>query len=87
MHEVRQAFGRRLRALRLERGWSQEALAERANLHWTYVGGIERGERNPALENINHLARALGIPLAVFFAPFTAPLSSTVRRRLGRARR
>ena len=76
-----------MRSLRTERGWSQEALAERAGLHWTYIGGIERGERNPALDNINRLARALGVTLAALFAPFTAGLSTTHRRQAGRGRR
>ena len=43
------AFGRRVRELRKVRGFSQEELAHRADIHWTYLGGIERGERNPAL--------------------------------------
>ena len=79
--DVRRGFGRRVRELRHARGFSQEGLAERAGLHWTYVGGIERGERNPALENINRLAKALGVPLAELFAPFRGSLPSSRRRR------
>ena len=81
MEDVRKAFGRRMRQLRLERRLSQEALAERAGLHLTYVGGIERGERNPALDNINRLARALGVSLTEFFSGFSSTLASKHRRQ------
>jgi transcriptional regulator with XRE-family HTH domain len=59
--DPRSIFGKQVRALRRERGLSQEKLAELANLHRNYVGGVERGERNIALLNIVALARALKI--------------------------
>jgi transcriptional regulator with XRE-family HTH domain len=59
--DPRSLFGRQVRALRLERGLSQEKLAELADLHRNYVGGVERGERNIALLNIVALARALKV--------------------------
>jgi transcriptional regulator with XRE-family HTH domain len=54
-------FGLTLRTLRKLRGFSQEELALRCNLHRTYIGGIERGERNVALLNILKIASALNI--------------------------
>jgi len=54
--QLGQTVRRRRKALRL----SQEGLAEKADLHWTYIGGIERGERNVSLLNIVKVARALG---------------------------
>jgi transcriptional regulator with XRE-family HTH domain len=54
-------LGLSVRRLRLKLGYSQEVLAERAGLHRTYVGGVERGERNVSLENIVRIARALEV--------------------------
>jgi transcriptional regulator with XRE-family HTH domain len=68
--DLRSAFGQRMRELRKARELSQEELAHRAGLHHTYVGGIERGERNPSLINIGRIVRALGTSLAEFWSPF-----------------
>lgn len=54
-----QKFGRRLALLRKERGWSQERLALESGLARSYLGGVERGQRNIALLNILKLARSL----------------------------
>ena len=58
---LRKKFGRAVRQRRLAVGLSQEELAQRAGLHRTYVGSVERGERNVSLENIVRLAAALGL--------------------------
>ena len=62
-------FGKRVRALRLERRLSQEKLAELADLHRNYVGGVERGERNVSLINIVKLAHGLNVKLTKLVEP------------------
>ncbi|MEA5567227.1 MULTISPECIES: helix-turn-helix transcriptional regulator [unclassified Anabaena] len=57
-------FGLKIRELRLLKGLSQEDLADLAGLHRTYIGGIERGERNVAFINIVRLAKALDVSLS-----------------------
>lgn len=54
-------FGKNVRAQRERRGYSQEELGERAQLHRTYIGMIERGEKNITLLNIEKVAKALGV--------------------------
>jgi len=57
---IRVAFGQRIRDKRISLRLTQEELAERADLHTTYLSSVERGERNIALENIIAIAKALG---------------------------
>jgi transcriptional regulator with XRE-family HTH domain len=64
------AIGARIRRLRQDAKISQEALAERADLHRNYIGSLERGERDVGITALAHLASALGLSLAEFFAPF-----------------
>ncbi len=63
-------FGNTVRALRKEKGLSQEDLAHLCNLHRTYIGGIERGERNVGLMNILYLAKALDVLPSDLFRDF-----------------
>lgn len=61
-----------VRRIRLERGLSQEALGSIANVHRTYVGHVERGEKNTSIDTLHRLAEALGIePVAFFQTPKT----------------
>ena len=67
MEDVRVRFGKALRERRRKLGVSQEEFADLCGLDRTYVGGIERGERNLALVNIEKLAKALKISLSDLF--------------------
>ena len=57
-------LGENIRHYRLAKGFSQERLAEVTGLHRTYVGGVERGERNISLLNLARLAKVLGVSLS-----------------------
>jgi transcriptional regulator with XRE-family HTH domain len=65
---ARLGLGRTVRELRIERRLSQEELGFRAGLHRTYVGGVERGERNAGWENVVKLCSGLDVPLRDFVA-------------------
>jgi len=65
--DIRKQFGERLRHLRSMRGLSQEDLAHLCNLDRSYVGGVERGQRNISLLNIKKIADALSISPRDFF--------------------
>lgn len=65
MHDdILKKFGERVRELRKSQGYSQESFAAACSLDRTYLGGIERGERNIALRNILVIARTLGISVS-----------------------
>ena len=61
--DILSRFGARVRSLRKAKGYSQEVLAARCALDRTYIGGIERGERNVALRNIEAIASALDVTI------------------------
>ncbi len=65
--ELQKRFGSTIRRLRMNRGISQEAFADLCNLHRTYISDVELGKRNVSLENIKHIADALGIKMSDLF--------------------
>lgn len=60
-------FGNKIRELRIERGWSQEKLSFNSGFHRTYIGMIERAERNISLKNIERLARTFDLNIDDLF--------------------
>ncbi len=65
--DIRIRFGLKIQTLRKERGWSQEVLAEHTGFHRTYIGMIERGERNPSLINIEKFAQTFNLKINELF--------------------
>ncbi|MBL8825513.1 MAG: helix-turn-helix transcriptional regulator [Planctomycetaceae bacterium] len=57
------ALGQRLREQRQARGWTQDQLAEKCKLHRTFIGSVERGERNISILNLRHMTRVLRLSL------------------------
>lgn len=63
-------FGKAMRKQRKARGLTQEELAELSGLHFTYIGSVERGERNVSIKSIDTLLKALGLSYKEFFRDF-----------------
>ena len=66
-NDVRKRFGAVVRDRRKAQGYSQESFADACGLHRTYVGAIERGERNVSIDNIARIAETLGVRIADLF--------------------
>lgn len=71
-HNARQLFSENVRKARLALNLSQEDLAERADLHRNYIGGVERGERNISLDNMERLAKALSTTIGTLLGEVAA---------------
>lgn len=69
VESARDRVARHMRALRADQGISQEALAAKVELHRTYIGSIERSERNASLDNIERIAHALGVDISELLLP------------------
>jgi len=65
--DIRKMFGKKVQGLRQKRGISQEKLAHEVGVHRTYLGFVERGERNPTLTKIEKIAKALGVSIQDLF--------------------
>ena len=65
--KILRRFGDKVKKLRKAKGWSQEELGDKAGLHRTYIGSIERNERNVSLINIEKIATALKASVKSFF--------------------
>ena len=65
--------GQRIRYYRMQHKYSQETLAELAGCHSTYIGQIERGEKNATVESIGRIARALQVPMSTLFEKLDEP--------------
>ena len=81
MSDVQARLGARVRDLRQQRRWTQEALGERAGLSYKFIGEIERGIGNPTIDSIDQIARAFGIDIALLLhretpEPVYTPLSA-----------
>jgi XRE family transcriptional regulator, regulator of sulfur utilization len=63
-HDLSNSFGKCIKSLRQQNGWSQEKLAERSGVHPTHIGLIERGNRNPSIDVADAIANALGQKLS-----------------------
>jgi transcriptional regulator with XRE-family HTH domain len=69
VESARDRVARHMRALRADQGISQEALAAQVELHRTYIGSIERSERNASIDNIERIAQALGVDVCDLLSP------------------
>ena len=67
LSEIAKQIGQRIRNYRIKQGFSQEKLAELSGVHPTYIGQLERGEKNATLESIEKISNALSVPLSKLF--------------------
>lgn len=85
MDNLQRSLGRRIRELRSKHGWTQEQFAEFCGVHRTYLGHVERGEKNVSLSTVSRLATALGVRIPALFG--SASNLRHVRPRLAKPAR
>jgi len=66
-HSILRMLGQRIRDIRKQKGMSQEVLGERAGFHFSFIGGVERAEKNITLLNLEKIARGLEVPVNELF--------------------
>jgi transcriptional regulator with XRE-family HTH domain len=71
--DIKELVGKRIRALRKEKGLSQEELGDLADLHYTYIGAVERGERNCSIDSLSKIAKGLDANVVELFATRNQP--------------
>ncbi len=81
MTELARIVGQRIRAYRTAQGLSQEKLAELAGCHPTYIGQVERGEKNATLESMDKIACALQLPLSQLFETLGGSAADSIARK------
>lgn len=74
--KIQAALGRAIRSRRMKTGLSQEAFADIAGIHRTYIGSVERGERNISLQNMARIAKALGTSVSTLLSDAEKGLDS-----------
>lgn len=80
MSDLKRLIGNRVRILRKEKGLSQEQLGFKAQLHHTYVGAVERGEKNISIDSLERLSEGLGVGLGEILNHLTGPESEDTMR-------
>lgn len=81
MSDISKIIGARIRSYRLQLGLSQEKVAELSGCHPTYIGQVERGEKNATLESIEKIVFALNVPLAKIFDRYDAASDTDIPTR------
>jgi len=76
VENLQTVLGRRIRELRLKKGFSQESFADHCGLHRTYMGGIERGERNLTIQTVSTVANGLELTLSELLKDIEREVSS-----------
>ena len=84
MDNITKLVGTRIRGFRKEKRLSQEELAEKCSLHPTYIGQLERGEKNPTIESVMKIANGLEIPIDQLFVNITSSGATEINFQITR---